>query len=124
MATHRINRINSIFQLLRITFIILPIAAGIDKFANFLTDWIQYLNPLVTDVLSLSADSFMNIAGIIEIIAGIIVAITPKFGGYLVFVWLLLIAFNLLIGRMYLDIAMRDIVMAIAALSMANLASK
>lgn len=112
------------FKILKTVFIILPLAAGIDKFTNLLTNWSQYLNPMVTDMLPISAPNFMKIAGVIEIIAAIIVITKPKLGGYLISAWLAMIALSLIAGAMYLDIAVRDIVISLAALSMAKLAPK
>lgn len=112
------------FKILKTVFIILPLAAGIDKFTNLLTNWSQYLNPMVTDMLPISAPNFMKIAGVIEIIAAIIVITKPKLGGYLISAWLAMIALSLIAGAMYLDIAVRDIVISLAAFSMAKLAPK
>lgn len=109
------------FNLLRITFGILPIAAGADKFFNLLTNWEQYLNPWLASLIPFPPSTFMMIVGVIEIIAGIIVLSKPKVGGYIVAAWLAAIALTLLAGLNYLDIAVRDIVMAIAAFSLAKI---
>lgn len=110
------------FDLLKLTFGILPIAAGLDKFTKLLTDWEKYLPPFVTDILPLSATSFMMIVGVIEIVAGIIVLFRPVIGGYIVAAWLAMIALTLVAGGIYFDIAVRDLVLAISAFSMARLA--
>ena len=103
---------------LRLTFGIVPIVAGLDKFTNLLTNWVDYLdralvpfNPLV----------FMKIVGVIEIIAGIIVLVKPLIGAYIVMIWLLCIALQLIISGHYFDVAVRDIVMAISAFTLAQL---
>ena len=114
--------LKGIFNLLKITFVILPIAAGADKFLHLLTDWNQYMNPDLAALLPFSVSTFMLIAGVIEIIAGIIVLVKPHVGGFIVAAWLTAIALTLIAGGMYLDIAVRDIVMAISAFSMARLA--
>jgi len=110
------------FNLLKYTFVIVPIVAGADKFTNLLTQWDQYLNPSIGSLLPFSASVFMMVVGVIEIIAGIIVLKKPEIGGYIVAAWLVLIAFTLLAGFDHVDVAVRDLVMAIAALAMARLA--
>jgi len=109
------------FNLLKYTFGIVPIVAGADKFTNLLTRWEQYINPTLADLLPFSTATFMMIVGVIEIIAGIIVLRKPGIGGYIVAAWLTVIALNLLLGFNYLDVAVRDLVMAVAAFSMARL---
>lgn len=110
------------FNLLKYTFVILPIVAGLDKFTNVLTDWTQYINPSLGELLPFSAATFMMIVGVIEIIAGLIVLKKPEIGGYIVAAWLTLIALTLLMGFTYADIAVRDLVMAISAFAMAKMA--
>ncbi len=110
------------FNLLKYTFVIVPIVAGADKFTNLLTHWDQYLNPSIASLLPFSASVFMMVVGAIEIIAGIIVLKKPEIGGYIVSAWLALIALTLFAGFSYVDVAVRDLVMAIAALSMARIA--
>lgn len=109
------------FNLLKYTFGIVPIVAGADKFTNLLTNWEQYVNPSIESLLPFSASAFMMIVGVIEIIAGIIVLNKTEIGGYIVAGWLTVIALSLLIGFNYVDVAVRDLVMAIAALSMARI---
>ncbi|HLV52400.1 MAG TPA: hypothetical protein VKY29_00165 [Cryomorphaceae bacterium] len=109
------------FQLLKYTFVVVPIVAGADKFTNVLTDWEQYVHPAIADLLPLSASAFMMVVGVIEIAAGFIVLKKPEIGGYIVAAWLTAIALSLLLGFEYVDVAVRDLVMAIAALSMARL---
>jgi hypothetical protein len=109
------------FNLLKYTFIIVPIVAGADKFTNLLTHWEQYVNPSIAGLLPVSASVFMMIVGVIEIAAGIIVLKKAEIGGYIVAGWLTVVALTLLIGVNYVDVAVRDLVMAISALSMARI---
>jgi uncharacterized membrane protein YphA (DoxX/SURF4 family) len=116
------NSIGPVFNLLRITFGIVPAVAGLDKFTNLLTNWENYLNPDIAAMLPFTPQVFMMIVGVIEIIAGLIVLVKPAVGGYIVSAWLTLIAITLLASGTYLDIAVRDLVMAISALSLARMA--
>ena len=121
------NKINNqtftqIVKLLKYTFGIVPIVAGVDKFTNLLTDWTQYVNPSIGSLLPFSPSTFMMVVGVIEIIAGIIVLRKAEIGGYIVAGWLTVIALSLLAGFDYVDVAVRDLVMAIAAFSMARMA--
>lgn len=114
--------VTPIFNLLKLTFTIVPIVAGLDKFTNILCDWTQYINPNLLEMLPFSGATFMMIVGVIEIIAGILVFMKPKIGGLVVAAWLTLIALSLLIGWKFADVAVRDLVMAISAFSMSRLA--
>jgi hypothetical protein len=107
-------------QVLKYTYGLVPVIAGLDKFTNLLTNWQDYLSPFAANILPFSAGTFMSIVGIIEIAAGILVLIRPHIGGYVVMAWLALIALNLILGGYY-DIAVRDLVMAIGAFSLARL---
>ena len=111
----------SVFNLLRITFAVVPIVAGLDKFTDILTHWEDYLNPSIAGMLPFSVHTFMIIVGVIEIIAGIIVLVKPAIGSLIVAAWLTLIALTLLFGGIYLDVAVRDVVMAIGAFSLARI---
>ena len=110
------------FNLLKFTFVIVPIVAGLDKFTNLLTDWTQYINPAFLEMLPFSGSTFMMIVGIIEIIADVIVLIKTELGGYIVAAWLTLIALTLLGEFNFIDVAVRDFVMAISAFSMGRFA--
>ncbi|EMQ95483.1 Putative transmembrane protein [Xanthomarina gelatinilytica] len=110
-------------KLLYYTFGIVPIVAGLDKFANILTDWTQYLSSGIVDMLPFEASTFMIVVGIIEIIAGVLVLLRPIIGSYVVMAWLILIALTLIFSGSFLDVAVRDLVMAIAAFSLAQLSS-
>lgn len=116
------SNLTSVFNLLKLTFTVVPIVAGADKFFNILCDWTQYINPVILDILPISGPAFMMIVGVIEIVAGILVFIKPKIGGVVVSVWLIGIALSLLVGWKFADVAVRDLVMAISAFSMARLA--
>ena len=108
-------------NLLNLTFGIVPIVAGLDKFTNLLTNWEQYIHPSLVSMLPFSASVFMMIVGVIEIVAGIIVLKKTEIGGYIVAAWLTLIALTLLASFKFMDVAVRDLVMAIAAFSMARI---
>jgi len=116
------NRLNTTWWVLRVLFGFVPIAAGLDKFFNFLTNWEAYLNPLATRVIPVSPATFMHMVGMVEIVAGIIVLTHfTKIGAYVVMAWLLAIAFNLAIMGKFLDVAVRDVGLAVAAFSLAQL---
>ena len=106
---------------LKWTFGMVPIVAGADKFTNLLTHWEKYLNPTMASMLPFSSSTFMMIVGVIEIIAGVIVLLRAEIGGYIVAAWLAAIALTLLAGFNYMDVAVRDLVMAISAFTMARL---
>jgi len=116
-----INELSKVQTLLKFTFGLVPIVAGADKFTNLLTDWSQYLNPSLAGMLPFSAHTFMMIVGVIEIIAGIIVLVKANIGAYIVSAWLILIAITLIAGGKFLDVAVRDLVMAIGAYSLARI---
>ena len=115
-------RLNSAFWTLRIAFGLTAFLAGLDKFFNLLTNWEQYASPLVLGVLPLSASALMRTAGVIEMIAGIaILAGLTRLGGYVVAGWLTVIALSLLTTGQYFDVAVRDLVMACGAFTLARL---
>lgn len=107
--------------ILKLTYGIIPIVAGADKFTNLLTTWPDFLNPSLAAILPFSSSTFMMIVGVIEILAGILVFIDVQRGAYLVSAWLVLIALSLLASLNYLDIAVRDLAMAIGAFSLAKI---
>ncbi|MCO5947030.1 hypothetical protein [Mucilaginibacter flavidus] len=110
--------------ILKFTYGLIPIVAGADKFTNLLTDWAHYLSPALKSALPVSDHVFMSIVGVIEIIAGILVFISPQKGGLLVSAWLVLIALNLIAAANYYDVAVRDWAMAIGAFSLSKLSQK
>src|SRR5512140_2693691 len=115
------QRISRIWQTLRIAFVAVPIIAGLDKFTNFLTDWSQYLNPLLAGLLPVSPSTFMKIVGVIEIVAGVIVLARRRVGALIVTSWLVAIALSLVASGRYLDVAVRDLMMALGAFTLATL---
>ncbi|MFD1772253.1 hypothetical protein [Sphingobacterium suaedae] len=123
METQTFNpTFKSIYNVLRLTYGIVPIVAGLDKFTNILTQWDQYLHPGIAGMLPFSASVFMMIVGVIEILAGILVLVKPSFGAPVVSIWLTLIASTLLFRGHFLDVAVRDLVMAVGALSLSKMA--
>jgi hypothetical protein len=112
------------FLLLRIGFTIAPILFGLDKFAGVLTDdWTRYLSTQFNDILPGNASDAMHIVGVVEIAAGLVVAVAPRFGGFLVAAWLGGIIINLLLVGGYGDIALRDFGLLLGALTLARLAT-
>jgi hypothetical protein len=111
------------FTLLRVGFAVAPILFGLDKFLNWLVDWRIYLAPQIDDLVPGNAHQAMLAVGVIEIIAGIVVAVRPKFGGYLVAAWLAGIIVNLMIAADFYDIALRDFGLLLGALALARLAT-
>ena len=112
------------FWLLRIAFTVAPILFGVDKFANVLVNWEQYLAPWINDIIPGNAADAMHIVGVVEIVAGLAVLLKPRYGAYLVAAWLAGIVVNLLTYSGYYDIALRDFGLMLAALTLARLASK
>jgi hypothetical protein len=110
------------FRILHLGFVVAPVLAGLDKFFNVLVDWDRYLAPVVTDVLPLSARTLMVAVGVIEIAAGVLVALRPRVGGYVVAAWLWAIIVNLLVAGDHFDIALRDFGLSLGALALARLA--
>lgn len=111
-------------MLLRIGFTVAPIAFGADKFANTLVNWEPYLAPWIWALSPLSAMQAMRIVGVVEILAGIAVAIKPGYGAYIIAAWLAGIIINLLSYSGYYDIGLRDLGLMIGALARARLASR
>jgi uncharacterized membrane protein YphA (DoxX/SURF4 family) len=112
------------FLLLRIAFTVAPILFGLDKFAGVLTDdWTRYLAPQFNDILPGSAQDAMHLVGVIEVVAGLVVLVVPRFGGLLVAGWLAGIIVNLLLVGGYGDIALRDFGLLLGALTLARLAT-
>jgi hypothetical protein len=110
------------FLMLRTVFTIAPIAFGLDKFAELLTDWEQYLAPWVDDLLPGTAQEAMLAVGVIEVVAGVAVALAPRFGALLVAGWLAGIILNLVTMGEFYDVALRDFGLLVGALALAVLA--
>ncbi|HZR65005.1 MAG TPA: hypothetical protein VFA85_07645 [Terriglobales bacterium] len=116
------TRLNAGWWALRIGLGLGPIVAGIDKYFNKLTDWTMYLSPLATKIIPLSAPAFMRVVGVVEVIAGLIVLSRwTKIGSYIVGLWLIGIAINLLTTGMFYDLAVRDVEIAIGAFALSQL---
>ena len=112
------------FLLLRIAFTVAPILFGLDKFAGVLTDdWTKYLAPQFNDIIPGDAETAMYLVGVVEIVAGLVVAMAPRFGGLLVAAWLSGIIVNLLLVGGYGDIALRDFGLLLGALTLSRLAT-
>lgn len=111
------------FALLRIGFTVAPILFGLDKFFDWLVEWQTYLAPQINDVVPGNAHQAMLAVGVIEIVAGLVVALRPKFGGYLVAAWLGGIIVNLLVLADHYDVALRDFGLLLGALTLARLAT-
>lgn len=113
---------DSIYQPLRWAYGLVPLLAGLDKFFNLLADWQAYLSPAVTSVLPVDPALFMGAIGVVEIAVGVLVLTKwTRLGAYLAMGWLILIAVNLLLAGVF-DVAVRDLVMAIGAYTLARLA--
>ncbi|CAJ1511049.1 hypothetical protein [[Mycobacterium] burgundiense] len=110
------------FLLLRTVFTVAPILFGIDKFTNLMTDWPQYLAPWIDNILPGTALQGMYVIGVIEIVAGIAVAVIPRYGALIVAAWLGGIIVNLLTLPGYYDVALRDFGLLVAAVALARLA--
>jgi len=122
--TLRRDPVAQAFLLLRIAFTVAPILFGLDKFANVLTDdWTRYLSSEFNSLIPGNAADAMHIVGVVEVVAGLVVAVTPRFGGYLVAAWLGGIIVNLLLVGGYGDIALRDFGLLLGALTLTRLAS-
>ena len=107
------------YRILQLGFVVAPIVAGLDKFTGLLTDWEQYLAPFIADAIG--AGTFMAIVGVIEIVAGIGVAVKPRIFAYVVSAWLVGIIINLLLIPGFYDIALRDVGLALGALALGRL---
>jgi hypothetical protein len=111
------------FLVLRIGFVVAPILFGLDKFTNLLADWTTYLAPAIDRLVPGNAASAMLAVGVVEVVAGLVVAVRPKVGGYLVAAWLAGIIGNLLLLGDHYDVALRDFGLLLAALALARLAT-
>ena len=109
------------YQILHIGFMVTPIVVGLDKFTDILTNWNMYPAPAVARVLPMPTHIFMRGIGAIEICAGIIVAVRPRLGGRIICAWLIAVIINLLLARGFYDIALRDLGLALGALSLSFL---
>jgi uncharacterized membrane protein YphA (DoxX/SURF4 family) len=116
------QRLNSSWWALRIALGLAPLLAGLDKFFNLLTKWTMYLNPLALRVVPVAPETFMRAVGVIEMIVGIaILTRWTRLGAYVAAAWLVCIALNLVSMGAFLDVAVRDLLIAVAAFSLARL---
>jgi hypothetical protein len=109
------------YHILYFAFIVAPIVARIDKFFHLLVNWDQYLAPWLANLSPIGGHNLMLVAGVIEVLAGLIVAFKPKVGAALVFAWLWGIIINLLTYPGFYDIALRDFGLSLGALALARL---
>jgi hypothetical protein len=112
------------YVILYTAFIVAPVVAGADKFFHLLVNWDQYLAPVIAGILPVAPHSLMLAIGVIEIVAGILVAFKPSVGGLVVAAWLWSIIINLLLIPGYYDIALRDFGLSLGALALARLAAE
>jgi uncharacterized membrane protein YphA (DoxX/SURF4 family) len=116
------NRLTPVYWALRIGFGAAAFLAGLDKFFNILAQWEGYVSPLLASLLPLSAGAFMRVVGVIEMVVGLaVLAGLTRLGGYVLAVWLVGIAVSLVTNGRFFDVAVRDVLMAIAAFGLARL---
>lgn len=120
MTNSTLSGVNKVQVILKFTYGLVPIVAGLDKFTNLLTNWAAYVPEPIAGILPITPSALMMVVGVIEMAAGVIVLRKTALGAYIVAAWLILIALNLLILGSF-DIAVRDIVMAIGAFSLAKI---
>lgn len=111
------------FRILHVGFVVAPTLAGLDKFAHLLTNWDQYLAPSIARLSPIGGHDLMLVVGVVEVVAGLLVAVRPKIGGYVVAAWLVGLIVNLLLAGGYYDIALRDLGLSLGALALARLAT-
>lgn len=116
------NPLGQAFWIMRVAFVVAPILFGLDKFFNIMVDWTTYLAPWIPNLIGVSPQTFMAGVGVIEIVAGILVAIWPEYAAYVVVAWLWGIIINLLTGPGFYDVALRDFGLSLGALTLARLA--
>jgi uncharacterized membrane protein YphA (DoxX/SURF4 family) len=118
------TRSSTAYWSLRLALGVVPIAAGLDKFTNLLTRWEDYLSPLARAVLPISPAAFMRVAGVVEVAVGLGILLgRARLFAWVASAWLAAIALNLLLTGRYFDVAARDVVMAVAAYALAQLAA-
>ena len=116
------HRLNDSWWALRVALGMMPIVSGVDKYFNKLTDWGMYLSPYATKMIPVSTATFMHLVGIVEIVAGVIVLSRwTRIGSYVVMLWLIAIAANLMTTGMFYDLAVRDLEIAVGAFALAQL---
>jgi hypothetical protein len=123
VAGTRTDPVRQAYLLLRTVFTVAPIAFGLDKFAGVLTDWDDYLAPWINDLVPGTAHQAMLAVGVVEVAAGLLVALAPRLGAYVVALWLAGIIVDLVSTGGYYDIALRDFGLLVGALALARLAA-
>lgn len=109
------------YRILHVGFTVLPIIAGLDKFFHLLVNWDMYLAPAIAHLSPIPGHTFMLIVGVIEVFAGILVAVKPRIGAYVFAVWLWGIIVDLLLVSGYYDVALRDFGLSLGALALGRL---
>ena len=122
LASERSSPARQAYQILHIGFVVAPILAGLDKFLHLLCNWDQYLAPWMARLSPIGGHNLMLVAGVIEFIAGVLVAVKPKIAAPIVGAWLCLIILNLINMGSYLDVAVRDLGLALGAFALWRLA--
>ncbi len=112
------------YRILQLGFVVAPIVAGLDKFFHFLVNWDQYLPSVVNNLTGGRGHQLMLVVGVVEVVAGIGVAIKPRIFAYVVAAWLVLIIANLLLIPGYFDVALRDVGLMLGALALGRLSEK
>jgi hypothetical protein len=120
-ASERTTPALQAYRILRFAFTVAPIVAGADKFLHLLTNWDQYLAPSIANLSPIGGHNLMLVIGVIEIVAGLIVALKPRIGSYIVAAWLFAIIIDLLLVPGYYDVALRDFGLALGALALGQL---
>ena len=112
------------YQILYLAFVVAPVVAGLDKFFHLLVNWDMYLAPIIARLSPIGGHGLMLAVGVVEIAAGLLVAMKPRIGAYIVSAWLLMIVISLLIIPGFFDIALRDFGLSLAALALARLSQE
>ncbi len=112
------------YQILHVILTVIPIGAGLDKFVHLLVNWDKYASPLLARVSPLPVHTLMLAVGVVEVVAGLIVAFVPRVGAWIVAIWLWLIILNLFSIPGYFDIAVRDLGLSLAAVALARLSTE
>jgi len=124
VAVSKMSPAYQAYQILHLAFVIAPIVAGLDKFFHILVNWDMYLAPAIANLSPIGGHGLMLVIGVIEMAAGILVAIKPRIGAYVVSAWLLGIVINLLIIPGFFDVALRDFGLSLGALALGRLSQE
>lgn len=122
-VTGAVRPAHQAYQVLHWGFTAIPTLAGLDKFFHVMTDWDQYLAPQIARLLPFSVHRAMLVVGVLEILAGLIVALRPRIGGYIVGTWFAWLILNAFLRGAYYDVALRDFGLMLGALALARLAT-